>query len=121
MPTPHLVIKEYNYRIYISFLAHHYLYGLLTAINFDPTGDYKVFATIEIAILHKKYFVGFSKNILGVTAAMTNNQTMTAIQILKAMDEMDNGERIKLLKVLSVKHFGRKPTIVLKEFGDTML
>lgn len=33
---------------------------------------------------------------------------MTAEQILKAMDEMDNGERIKLLKIIAVKHFGRK-------------
>ncbi|WP_180954339.1 MULTISPECIES: hypothetical protein [Bacillales] len=33
---------------------------------------------------------------------------MTAEQILKAMDEMENGERIKLLKILAVKHFGRK-------------
>lgn len=42
---------------------------------------------------------------------MTNNQSMTAEQILKAMDYMDNGECIKLLKALSVKHFGRKPTL----------
>ena len=37
---------------------------------------------------------------------------MTAEQILKSMEEMDNGERIKLLKALSVKHFGfRQPTL----------
>lgn len=36
---------------------------------------------------------------------------MTADQILKAMNEMENGERIKLLKALSEKHFGRKPSI----------
>lgn len=39
-------------------------------------------------------------------------QKMTAKQILKAIEEMDNGERIKLLSVLAEKHFGRKqPTI----------
>lgn len=32
----------------------------------------------------------------------------TASDILKAMDNMDKGERIKLLKELSVKHFGFK-------------
>ncbi|MBD7971090.1 hypothetical protein [Paenibacillus gallinarum] len=39
-------------------------------------------------------------------------EKMTAEQILRAMEEMDNGERIKLLKVLAVKHFGfRQPTL----------
>lgn len=37
---------------------------------------------------------------------------MTADQVLKAMDEMEYEERIKLLKVLAVKHFGRKPKTV---------
>lgn len=39
-------------------------------------------------------------------------EKMTAEEILKAMDVMDKGERIKLLKELSVKHFGYKqPTL----------
>lgn len=37
---------------------------------------------------------------------------MTAEEVLKAMEEMDNGERIKLLSVLAVKHFGRKPPTI---------
>ncbi|MCT1905262.1 hypothetical protein [Oceanobacillus sojae] len=36
---------------------------------------------------------------------------MTADELLKAINEMENGERIKLLKALSEKHFGRKPSI----------
>jgi hypothetical protein len=36
---------------------------------------------------------------------------MNAEEILKAIENMSNGERIKLLHVLSEKHFGRKPTI----------
>ncbi|MBM7620191.1 hypothetical protein JOC95_002044 [Bacillus tianshenii] len=39
-------------------------------------------------------------------------QKMTAKQILKAMEEMDNGERIKLLSVLAEKHFGKKPPTI---------
>ncbi|MDG4655550.1 hypothetical protein P6P90_04770 [Ectobacillus antri] len=42
---------------------------------------------------------------------MTNNNKMTADQLLKAIDEMDNGERIKLFKILAVKHYGRELTI----------
>jgi hypothetical protein len=36
---------------------------------------------------------------------------MNAEQVMKIIEDMDNGERIKLLKALSEKHFGRKPTI----------
>lgn len=39
-------------------------------------------------------------------------EKLTAEQILKAMEQMDNDERIKLLDVLAVKHFGfRQPTL----------
>lgn len=46
----------------------------------------------------------FFKTFLGV-AAMTK---MSAEQILKAMEEMEFDERIKLLKTLGEKHFGLK-------------
>lgn len=55
----------------------------------------------------KKNFARDFKNILGVTAAMTK----TAKEMIQYIEEMDNGERIEFLKYLSVKHFGRKPTI----------
>lgn len=34
---------------------------------------------------------------------------MTADEIMKAIEEMDNGERIKLLNILFDKHFDSRP------------
>ncbi|MEC2075426.1 hypothetical protein [Metabacillus fastidiosus] len=36
---------------------------------------------------------------------------MTANEILKAIEGMDNSERIKLLNELSAKHFGKRPSL----------
>lgn len=44
---------------------------------------------------------------------MTNNQTINAEQILKTMNEMDNSNKIKLLKALSEKYFG--PALLLRK------
>jgi hypothetical protein len=38
-------------------------------------------------------------------------EQINAEQVMKLIENMDNGERIKLLKMLSEKHFGRKPTL----------
>lgn len=35
---------------------------------------------------------------------------MTAKEIMKAIEEMENGERIKLLELLAEKHFGGSPS-----------
>ncbi|MEK4872234.1 hypothetical protein [Niallia sp. FSL W8-1348] len=35
---------------------------------------------------------------------------MKAVEIMKAIEEMENGERIKLLELLAEKHFGGSPS-----------
>lgn len=96
-------------------------------------GELKVFRS-EFKGLEKIYKKGFSEvnekldniiqtddkiNSKGATGAVTGEETndnqMTAEQILKAMEIMDNGERIKLLEALFHKHYDNRPN------GDLIL
>lgn len=41
---------------------------------------------------------------------MNNKTKMTAEQLLNAIEEMENGERIKLLSELYKRHYDNRPT-----------